>query len=338
MMRTDGAERSRQVKVCFIIMAHHQPKVFHKLLRQLCWPNSDIVVHIDKRSDLEDFEIPGKNNVHFLKSRNKVHWAGWSQTRTMCELLKAGLRLSDADYFLFLAGTDFPIKNRSHINDFLSNHYPANFLNYYPLVPGIWGYGHIEKFFLVDLRAAVNDVRYGGPRSDKSRFKRFLMKMIGKTEAMLNGRLLPRNTRWTHFYSGSSRWCLNRETTKFVVKYFYSLKSQRLKNYLRLTKSSDEVFFQTAILNSEHKKHCLGFDEKAALEIFAGERPPMPDEKRVYMHYIDWSPEREDPAILVESDLEALEKSDKLFAVKFTDEKSLGLLEKLERRLTTTAD
>lgn len=325
---------SSEMKVCFIILAHHQPKIFHKLIRQLCWDNSDIIVHIDKRSDLKKFEIVGHKNIHFVKKRKKVVWGGWSLTSTICECLEYGLEVSDADYFMYMAGTDFPIKNRQVISSFLATNHPANFLNYYPLVPGIWGYGLIKKYHLMDLKAQFEDVRHGKQELYKLKINKFLASIVGKVEVLLNRYLLPRQKNWTSFYSGSSRWCLNRETVQFLVDYFHSKSSGRLKIFLRLATNSDEIFFQTAILNSDFKKYCIAFDESEAQEIFKHTRQPMADEKRVYLHYIDWNPEREDPAILDESDLPALENSDKLFACKFTEEKSLDLINQLVERLS----
>jgi hypothetical protein len=322
------------MKVCFIILAHHQPNMFHKLIRQLSWENSDIIVHIDKRSDLKKFEITGHEKIHFVKTRRKVVWGGWSLTTTICECLKYGLQVSDADYFMYLAGTDFPIKNRQLITSFLAANHPVNFLNYYPLVPGIWGYGLISRYRLKDLKARFIDERHGNQEKHILRINRSLVGIVSKIEVLLNKYLLPRNKDWISFYSGSSRWCLNRDTVRYLVDYFHSGSSRKLKNYLRLATNSDEVFFQTAILNSDFKKYCLSFDESAAREIFEHKRKPMPDEKRVYLHYIDWNPERENPAILDESDLSTLESSDKFFACKFTEEKSLGLVELLEERLS----
>lgn len=321
------------MKVCFIILAHHQPKIFHKLVRELCWENSDIIIHVDKRSDLQEFVIKGHNNIHFVKNRKKVVWGGWSLTSTICESLEYALKVSSADYFMYLAGTDFPIKHRQSITNYLAANHPTNFLNYYPLVPGIWGYGLIRNYQLKDLKARFIDTRYGKPQQNKLKINTSIAAFISKIELMLNKYLLPRDKSWIRFYSGSSRWCLNRDTVQFLVDYYYSGSSKKLRNYLRLAKNSDEIFFQTAVLNSEFKKYCSSFNETEAQEIFENKREPMPDEKRVYLHYIDWNPERENPAILDETDLPALESSGKFFACKFSDEKSQRLLELLEKEL-----
>ena len=100
---------------------------------------------------------------------------------------------------------------------------------------------------------------------------------------------------------------------------------------MRFSSCSDETFTQTAILNSEMRKYCLSFDEIGCRERFEGKRNPRPKKIGVYLHYIDWNPEREDPAILDESDLEVLLDSDMYFASKFIDDKSLDLIELLKK-------
>ena len=124
------------MKVCFLVMAHHQPKVFHKLLGCLTVANCEVAVHIDRRSEFRQFVRSG-NRVHFMRDRQKVHWAGWSQTRAILGLMRFALRATDGDYFVLLAGTDFPIKHPSLFVEHLESCWPSNFINHYPVVPGI---------------------------------------------------------------------------------------------------------------------------------------------------------------------------------------------------------
>src|SRR5215469_15135534 len=106
------------MKVCFVVLAHHQPQMFQMLIRNISWANSDVVVHIDKRSDINEFLVSGLTNLHFVNNRKRVHRCGWTLTRTLYEALRYGLAVSDADYFIYLAGTDFPISRLETITAF----------------------------------------------------------------------------------------------------------------------------------------------------------------------------------------------------------------------------
>ena len=54
---------------------------------------------------------------------------------------------------------------------------------------------------------------------------------------------------------------------------------------------------------------------------------------RPYLHYIDWDPGREDPAILDTRDFAPLRDSGKLFACKFASDRSHALLDRIDAEL-----
>ena len=61
---------------------------------------------------------------------------------------------------MYLAGTDFPIQRLRSFERFPGRTAPADFINHYPLVPGTWGYGLIDKYFyLTDLKASLAQSR-----------------------------------------------------------------------------------------------------------------------------------------------------------------------------------
>jgi hypothetical protein len=56
----------------------------------------------------------------------------------------------------------------------------------------------------------------------------------------------------------------------------------------------------------------------------------MRNENKAYLHYIDWNPERENPAILTMQDYFLLKSSEALFARKFNEVKSKQLLDAID--------
>ena len=320
------------MNVCFVVLAHHQPKVFHRLLQALSGPGRDTVVHVDRKVDSGPFRSDADPAIHYVPKRRSVYWGGWSLTKAIIGSLAHALTVSDADYFMYLGGTDFPIRPHHELDARLEELGPNSLVNYYPLVPGIWGYGLIDRYQLIDLKTMLVDERSAvSPPNLAVRTR--LRERVVKLERQMNAQHGPRDTTWTRFFSGSSRWCLSREAARFVVDHYESPESRPLRRFLMTCANSDEIYVQTALLNSPLRERCVGYVEDEAAEIFAGSRAPMPDEKRVYLHYIDWSEEREDPAILVESDLPALAASGQYFACKFTDDRSLPLIGRIEERL-----
>jgi hypothetical protein len=318
------------VKICFVIMAHHQPGLLARLVAAIAAENRDVVIHLDKRCDIKAFPGLEHPKVHLVPGRRRVNWAGWSQAAAILDGLSHGLAASDADYFMFLAGTDFPIRPLRELEDFLAAQGSRNFLNYLPLVPGTWAYGLVDRFRFNDFKSRFIDIKIPDDRSTPA-WWRLAGRLVSRAEAVLNAHFMPRRTGFMHLYGGSSRWCLHRDTVRHVVEYAAAPESRTLRTFLRSCANADEIFIQTAILNSRFKEQCVGFDEGVAEEIFAGRRPPMADENRVYLHYIDWNPTREDPAVLTLDDLPALQASGKYFASKFLEPRSTSLVDAIER-------
>lgn len=321
------------MKICFLVFAHHQPIILRRLLRNIAWNNADVVIHIDRRTDIRIFGAIARSNIHVMPKRRRIYWAGWSQIFGTIDGLEYALKVSDADYFTFLAGTDFPLRNRAAISSFLQEKWPANFLNYYPLVPGIWGYGLIKTYRRNDLKGRFVNPRTPLDDPALAAWRRIGARAVTGLEGFLNSHFGPRDSSFIKLYHGSSRWCLNRQTVEYVVSYFRSPESRMLRRFLKTCANADEIFIQTTVLNSPFRDQCIEFDQMEADEIFARSRPPLPDEKRVYMHYIDWSTERENPAIVVDHDFPALKESGKFFACKFLDDRSLPLIDRIEREL-----
>ena len=65
------------MRVCFVVLAHHQPKVFARLIQHIEGSYSDVVVHVDKRSDISTFCDPRIPRVRFVPARRPVHRSGW---------------------------------------------------------------------------------------------------------------------------------------------------------------------------------------------------------------------------------------------------------------------
>jgi hypothetical protein len=122
------------------------------MIKALDSENVFFCVHIDSRSNISEFGFNNsRDSVIFLKKRVSVTQGGFSLTQVMINLMKKASILNEIDYFIFLSGRDYPIKDNSYICNFLKNNYPTNFINFYPLV-GDADYTHnIKKYYFTDL-------------------------------------------------------------------------------------------------------------------------------------------------------------------------------------------
>jgi Core-2/I-Branching enzyme len=306
------------MKISYLILAHHQPKQLFRLVKTLNSEHVSFFIYIDLKSDISQFNCYDYgSNVFFIKNRVSVNRFGYSQPQAMINLIRTAAASNEYDYFIFMSGNDYPIKDNNYIYNYLKNNYPINFINFYPLVGSADFVNNIKKYYFIDL---IKD----SPKyiNIPLRFIRFMINKLFPNRSFIKG-IIP--------YRGSTSWCLNRQTINYIVEYLKSPKSKKYVKYFKSVWAPDEIFFQTLVLNSPYAKQCR-FYERDILN----SRTFMKNENKAYLHYIDWSRDREDPAVLDMRDYELLKDSDLLFGRKFFEHKSDELLDKIDKNLLNT--
>jgi hypothetical protein len=296
------------MKIAYLIIAHDQPRQFKRMIKALDSEYVSFFVHIDSKRRISEFSCPNfKDNVTFIKNRISVVRGGFSLTQAMINLMKKASITNEFDYFIFLSGRDYPIKDNNYIYNFLKYNYPMNFINFYPLVGNADYISNIKKYYFIDLI---------------HRSPRILQKTLEAIQ-LISHKLLPDRSFIDHMipYRGSQWFCLNRQTIDYIVKFIDSQNANRYISFLKNVWGSDEIFFQTLVLNSSYAQQCRYYDRDI-------ENPTkfMKDENKAYLHYIDWSWDREDPAVFDMGDFQTLKACDALFARKFCANKSKELL------------
>lgn len=298
------------MKIAYLIIAHDQPLHFHRLVKALDSKSAHFFIHIDLKADISQFDcLEGKTNIAFLENRVSVNHGGFSLTQAMINLIMKASALQAFDYFVLLSGRDYPIKDNNHIIGFLEQNSHMNFINFYPLIENAKFVENIKRYHFVDLK---NTYKLLKP------FLYLLNKFLPERN-FIDG-MTP--------YRGSQWFCLNKQTANFIVQFLNSEESKRFIDFFKYVWGSDEIFFQTLVLNSPYAIQCRYYERDIKnSDIF------MEDENKAYLHYIDWNPEREDPAILDESDFQRLKEIEALFARKFDETKSEKLLDDIDRFL-----
>ena len=99
------------MKHAFCIIAHHEPALFKRLCASIDHQDVDIFVHIDKKSNLDQFQIKLKHsNLYFVNKPYSVTWGGFSQIKTEILLFKYASTKGSYDYFHLLSGVDIILK------------------------------------------------------------------------------------------------------------------------------------------------------------------------------------------------------------------------------------
>ncbi|MGQ4543705.1 beta-1,6-N-acetylglucosaminyltransferase [Dermabacteraceae bacterium P7054] len=302
------------MSTCFLIQAHGQPELFRRLLHRLDVPGASVVAHIDAKQEQSQFMHDSPANVTFLEDRIKVNWGGVSLYKAMLLLLREAVALHpESDHYVFLSGQDYPVYSVANYVDFLAEHPDKSWVNFYPMHPRAQFYDVISRYWFDDFVAEY-------PKVGKyivEKFYKFQSRRLPKRKPLKD----------FQFYRGSSSWCVSRKGALAALAFLDSRNGKKLTRYLETCHVTDEIWMATALLNASDRGEVANWDTD-------GKRAPgeMLEENKVYHHYIDWSPERENPALLTLADLPKIDASKKWFIRKVDSVKSAELLDELDAR------
>jgi len=296
------------MRLAYIISAYKLPDLLVRLVHKLQSENAIFFIHVDKKSSSNVFRrmregLTDFPNVYFLK-RHNCYWGGFGHVQATLkgirELVKRDILF---DYVILLTGQDYPLKTNSSIENFFLRNEDKSFINYTPLPCEGWDVmDRIERWYFM-----CRGMRIGFPLNVKGERLRSIM-MIKK---IINLFLPTKRDFLPNMkpYGGSSYWNLSREAIYYIFRYVNDN-----PDFVRFFKSvavSDELFFQTLLLNSHLKDKII--DDN--------------------LRYIDWSDGERRPAILGQEDFRALRSSSKLFARKFDTTVDSHILDIIDKHL-----
>jgi len=255
-------------------------------------------VHVDSKTpagELAAFRAKCSrySNVRQVTSAYRVNWGGLNHLKAILLLAEAALE-AGAGYFHLITGQDYPVKS---LAAFKALDTAKNYIESFLLPSSAWssdrgGLDRIRYYRLHDVFDA------------KKRQQALLIRAIYELQKRLGiKRRLPGGL---DFYGGSTYWSLSRECLQYVLDY-----TRDHPDFLAMFQHSfcpEEMYFQTIIMNSAHAERVV--DDN--------------------LRYILWETRHGSlPAILDESDFDAVRSSGALFARKMQRPASDGLMERL---------
>ncbi|WP_158211753.1 beta-1,6-N-acetylglucosaminyltransferase [Alkalihalobacterium alkalinitrilicum] len=268
------------MNIAYLILAHKNPHQLERLIKAIYNDKDYFIIHYDGRSNETEYKDIQKTfatseNVYFPK-RHKCYWGHFSIVEATLECIKfLNNNQITYDYAILLSGQDYPIKSPETIRKFLIKNNGYEFIHYEKLPNNNWKNG------------GMNRLNYPY--------------FLGEYMLTFDG-----------VYGGSQWWCLSKKCLEYILSFINTNPHYISFFKNEVYKFSDEMFFQTIIMNSSFKEKVICNDLK----------------------YIDWS-KRTRPAILTFKDFKKLIYSNKLFARKFDFQKSAILLNMLDKYLKT---
>ena len=259
----------------------------------LAYRDDLFLIHVDKRTSRSVFRemasgVAG-HNVIFL-ARHSFAYRSFDHVRASLKglnyLREHGIQFG---HVVLLTGQDYPIKSPAFIHRYLEYDPSLSFMQSFALPNLGWQEGGIARlrrahFFVAGRVFGVN--------------RRCLAPSL---HVEIPGGLRP--------YGGSSYWILTREHVNYVADFVVQHPS--VSDFFRRADVSDELFFQTILLNSPLATQVINDD----------------------LRHVDWSATRERPAILDCSDIEALRGSSDLFARKFDYDHAPDVVRRIDAEL-----
>lgn len=229
-------------KLAFLILTHSDPIHLRKLVDSL--PPSDIFIHVDAKVDLSEFKLMVFNkSVSFVEPRVSVAWAGISMIDATNSLMNFAFKSSDANHFILLSGSCYPIKRNVELLKFFGDSNISNI-----------------KFF--DMRSSPEHyMKHVVKCWFKEPFIRTKTKSLIFTDKAIRRALdlLRLKNKWDKNivpYFGSQWFSLSRDALEYVLKY-----QQENAGYYEMNKRTfapDEHYYHTIIGNSKFAKESTG--------------------------------------------------------------------------------
>lgn len=152
--------------ITYIILAHKGPEQVLRLVNALSMNGVTFVIHIDKRSGLDDFirrfTSLDRKTVYFIKQRSESRWGSFGLVQAVLDCLQfIKKKLNTTDRIVVLSGQDYPIKNNVYIHNYLKANKQTIFLDFGRMPNKKWNAGGIDRFPFYNEFSAQLPVYYG---------------------------------------------------------------------------------------------------------------------------------------------------------------------------------
>lgn len=279
------------MKIVILILLHEYSEQQKKLVDYLS-TYFDIYIHIDKRTTISVDSFSGDNIFVFKKY--KVYWGSYNQILATLFLFKEANK-NQYDRYVFISGTDIPLKTGKEINNFFMYNNKEYFVNFE--LPACW-YDRIDFYYSNTL---------GFDRV--TLLEKFTKKIFDK----MNNYIIPFSQKYKlhrshmniRFYAGANWMNLTNNCVNQIIAFIKN--NDSFLRRFKFTRCADEIFFQTIIhnyvRNVEIVNDCL--------------------------RYVEWETGSDHPRILRLEDYDKIKNTHCLFARKFDYTVDNAIIDKL---------
>lgn len=249
------------MKKNYLLLVHQNPRQVYRLIRALQDGDSRFFVHVDLKSNLQDFEILRDcQNTFIIPERVRCLWGDYSIVQATIHLLKNAATNGYEGFTILLSGQDYPIKSNLEINRFLLENQDYSFMDIVPIEQK-WSKkmvgNKIHHYHILHSEKKSDSNSYApflsGSIKEKARTILHVIKGRLSTESFKKLLELPvRKPYFSQQYAGSQWWALNETATQLIIRYIQE-NEKELENYYQFTAAPDEIFFHSILKNLQRQ-------------------------------------------------------------------------------------
>jgi hypothetical protein len=223
---------SPDVKLAYLIRAHHRPSQLARLVRRLDHEDVSFYIHVSALTSVETYNamrasLPDAANIHWLP-RVKTYYGGFSLvTSHLVGIDRIAKTNPVPEHTILLSGQDYPLKSPPELELFFRQHSGQSIVHHFALPSDDWR----------DENGGLDRIRYWHFERLRYRTRQLRIPFLR--------RAFPRGFQP---YGGSS-WCsLTADCLEYVVDFVG--RNDRFVRFFKHALMPDELFLQTVILNS----------------------------------------------------------------------------------------
>ncbi len=296
------------MKIAFIITAYMDPNQLGRLITNLQNENFYFYIHIDKKVNIKPFKDKCINlkNVNFIEKRFFINWGGYSQVRSILELIKNALDSSiKYDRIIHITGCDYPLLSVDKIIEEFKKNANKNYMIGYNItdLPEKNQKKKVKRYWYFDIN--VKNII----------LKKYIIKLLNTIFFLLPIRKKD-SCNGKRIYFSSDYWALTYDCVYELYNEY--IKDFKIQKYFKHAFAPSELFMSTMLFNSKYKKTAELYSKQNYNGLSTLSK----------LHYIVYTDKIK---ILDERDYDQLICCNKIFARKFYTGTSDTLIEMLDR-------
>jgi hypothetical protein len=224
------------MRIAYLVFAYANPQLLKRAVEKLSCEDCDFFIHIDQKSSMNGFSRISGENVYFSEKRIPVYWAEFSGIRAILLLVRQALEHSHTyDYCVLLSGSEYPLRSREYIHNFLQEHRGLEFMSIVK-VPNEAAGKPLSR---------INTLRIPSDKPVRRSAVRVLAKLglAQRDYRKYLGNLEP--------YSGNTWWALSRKACEYILEFVE--RNQHVGEFFEGVFAPEEAFFHTILGNSEFR-------------------------------------------------------------------------------------